>query len=41
MAVTAYLDANKATSVRNPAQMQIFSPENAQFSLNGFEMDKF
>lgn len=32
--VIAYLSANKATSIENPAQMQIFFPENVQFSLS-------
>lgn len=41
MAVTAYFSANKATSIGNPAEMQICSSENAQFSLNEFEMEKF
>lgn len=31
VAVTACLSANKATSIENPAQMQIFFPENVQF----------
>lgn len=31
VAVTACLSANKATSVENPAQMQIFFSENVQF----------
>lgn len=34
MAVIAYLSANKATSIENLAQMQIFFPENMQFSLS-------
>ena len=34
MAVMAYLGANKATSIENPTQMQIFLPENLQFSLS-------
>lgn len=33
LAVIAYLSANKATNIENPAQMQTFIPENVQFSL--------
>lgn len=33
LAVIAYLSANKATNIENPAQMQTFIPETVQFSL--------
>jgi len=32
--VVVYLSADKATGIENAAQMQIFFPENVQFSLS-------